>query len=137
MLLTFNHAGSLNESAPDKPFQIFWASRSPSTDLLESLKATMSDDLKTLAEPKKLPTLTADEQLLHSLGYKQEFKREFTAFEVFGWLPLYLTFRSMLSLTASQESHFPSSVFFHPLRQFYFMQSLMAALSAWYNFSKP
>jgi len=27
---------------------------------------------------------TADDELLHSLGYKQEFKREFTSFEVFG-----------------------------------------------------
>ena len=30
------------------------------------------------------PPRTADEELLHALGYKQEFKREFTAFEVFG-----------------------------------------------------
>ena len=106
-------------------------------DTLQSLKGSMSDDLKPVAEPKKLPTLTADEQLLHSLGYKQEFKREFTAFEAFGWLPLYPTFRSMSSLTVSQESHSPSSVFFHPLRQFYFTQSLMADLSPWYNLTKP
>ncbi|KAF8525176.1 amino acid/polyamine transporter I [Hysterangium stoloniferum] len=30
------------------------------------------------------PVRTADEALLHSLGYKQEFKREFSPFEVFG-----------------------------------------------------
>lgn len=30
------------------------------------------------------PALTTDEELLASLGYKQEFKREFTKFEVFG-----------------------------------------------------
>lgn len=33
---------------------------------------------------KKTVPLTADEELLHALGYKQEFKREFTSFEVFG-----------------------------------------------------
>ncbi|KAF8526136.1 amino acid/polyamine transporter I [Gautieria morchelliformis] len=44
----------------------------------------MSDNPKIEAEANKVPALTADEQLLHSLGYKQEFKREFTGFEVFG-----------------------------------------------------
>jgi hypothetical protein len=42
----------------------------------------MSDNPKIEADAN-VPALTADE-LLHSLGYKQEFKREFTAFEVFG-----------------------------------------------------
>ncbi|KAF8461313.1 amino acid/polyamine transporter I [Gautieria morchelliformis] len=44
----------------------------------------MSDNSKIEAEANKVPALTADERLLHSLGYKQEFKREFTRFEVFG-----------------------------------------------------
>ncbi|KIJ50209.1 hypothetical protein M422DRAFT_224818 [Sphaerobolus stellatus SS14] len=33
---------------------------------------------------KTPPERTTDEELLHTLGYKQEFKREFTSFEVFG-----------------------------------------------------
>ncbi|KIJ54372.1 hypothetical protein M422DRAFT_153794, partial [Sphaerobolus stellatus SS14] len=37
-----------------------------------------------LKEEKQVQVLTADEELLQALGYKQEFKREFTAFEVFG-----------------------------------------------------
>ncbi|KAF8527490.1 APC amino acid permease [Hysterangium stoloniferum] len=45
----------------------------------------MTDNLATESKSDKTSVpLTADEQLLHSLGYKQEFKREFTAFEVFG-----------------------------------------------------
>lgn len=47
---------------------------------------TMSDELTFEAKPNKSAQLTADEELLQTLGYKQEFKREFTAFEVFGTL---------------------------------------------------
>ncbi|KAF8582849.1 amino acid transporter [Ramaria rubella] len=36
------------------------------------------------SDRQEIPALTADEELLRTLGYKQEFKREFTAFEVFG-----------------------------------------------------
>jgi hypothetical protein len=55
-------------------------------DTREHSEAPMSDtpNPKIEPEPSKVPALTADERLLHSLGYKQEFKREFTAFEVFG-----------------------------------------------------
>jgi hypothetical protein len=46
----------------------------------------MTDNLaiETKSDKNLAVPLTADEQLLHTLGYKQEFKREFTAFEVFG-----------------------------------------------------
>lgn len=44
----------------------------------------MTDKVTMETKPNKLATVTADEELLRSLGYKQEFKREFTAFEVFG-----------------------------------------------------
>ncbi|GJJ13305.1 hypothetical protein Clacol_007557 [Clathrus columnatus] len=37
----------------------------------------------------------ADEKLLQTLGYKQEFRREFTAFEVFGLSSLFLTQRNL------------------------------------------
>lgn len=36
------------------------------------------------ANDRKHQTALADEELLASLGYKQEFKRAFTPFEVFG-----------------------------------------------------
>lgn len=56
---------------------------------------TMSDELTFEAKPNKSTQLTADEELLQTLGYKQEFKREFTAFEVFGTLhPYFLSIES-------------------------------------------
>ena len=43
-----------------------------------------SEKIKTVVSNDAYGQLTADERLLASLGYKQEFKRSFTALEVFG-----------------------------------------------------
>jgi hypothetical protein len=38
----------------------------------------------SIEEERRDQVASADEELLASLGYKQEFKRTFTSFEVFG-----------------------------------------------------
>ena len=81
--------------------------------------------------PRRDSIRKKDEQLLATLGYKQEFKRAFTPLEVIDFWSRYPKF--WLNLPRSLVSPSLSLDYCPPLRQSFSMPSQMAEAQRWYG----
>ena len=86
--------------------------------------------MASVAIPRQDFIRQKDEQLLATLGYKQEFKRAFTPLEVIDFWSRYLI---LADLRRSLVSPSLSLDYCPPLRQSFFMPSQMAEAQRWYG----